>query len=634
MEYVTQYTVQEVCDIIGVELPEEYSYMANDVLTNLANGPTYAREGGAYFLYARTRAERKEKFERIKKSKLKILFAGEICRGMEELKEMPCIYVKNISDKVIKLAVGIREKVDIKVVGITGSLGKTTTKDLVFSVLNQGFKTVKSLGNQNTIFPIFNNLQKMSYDTEVFVQEFGVGTPGVLPKTVRACVPNVGIITNISEPHLDVFGTKENILAEKLSMIEQMPEGCPAFLNYDDELLRDVLLENRPIISYAVNNKNADYYAENIRVYDDYMTFDIVHEGKRIEARLNAHGTHNIGNALVAAAVGEWFGMTEKQIVDGIATFRSGGIRQNLTNIGGYKLYIDCYNTAPISLLGSIEILDNLNLEEGGKRIAVMGDIVRLGEREKELHVEVGQKISKSKLDIALCFGNENAKLLADTLRENGVAALYTDKREELNDWMRGLVTRKDITLIKGPVARLLSRTIDQVYGTSLHTSSEHFDWVNVNGYRAKVIYEKTDHDNKMVALVKYSGTECDVKVPSQIDNQNVFSVGVSCFEQNLNISSVEISAPIFNVSDFSFRGCRKLKSIQLPKTLKYIGNGAFLNCVQLEEVEIPEGVIHVGNGAFEGCKMLKKVKVPKTIGFMGENVFKGCPNVVIEYTE
>lgn len=629
--YTTQYTVRQVCQILGVELPAIYENIADDVLTNMAYNTHFLTEGGAYFLAGKTSEDRAEKLAKAIEEKAKLVFIGPASRDLDGLDQIPHILVPNPFDAVITLSATIRDKLGLNVIGITGSLGKTTTKDIIHAVLKQGHVASKSLGNQNTIYPIFNNLQKMPLDTEFYVQEFGAATPGVMPKTERACLPNAGVITNISDPHLDVFGTRENILKEKLQLITQMPEGCPAFLNYDDELLRQVKLDKHPIISYAINNKKADYYARDLKVYDDYMTFDIVHKWRRTPVRLNAHGTHNVGNALVAAAIGEWFGMSQKDIAKGIASYKSVGIRQNLTNVGGYQLFIDCYNTAPVSLLGTVDVVGKLPVTPGGKRIAVIGDIARLGDQAQELHIDTGTKIGASgSIDLALCFGNENAKLMADAIRQAGTAALYTGDRDELNYWMKSLITRKDITLIKGPVARLLSRSIDQVWGTSYHVTSEHFEWVTREDFRFKVIYEKEDHSRKMAALTGYEGSEHILTIPSQCDGVDVFCVGPQCFYKNFSLNEVTVPAPIFNIAAGAFRGCRKMTALSLPDTLKVIEKKAFRYCVSLTDVTVPEGVIEIGDEAFAHCDKLEKLLIPATVGNIGQDAFLNCGRLTI----
>lgn len=632
MSYTSQFTVGQICGILGETLPERYQYLEDEVAANIAYKPQFMTEGGAYFLAGKDPEDRAKRLAKAIEEKVRIVFVGEASRDLPRLEEIPHVVLHTLPFRaVVTLSDTIRQKLGMEVIGITGSLGKTTTKDMIHAVLSQSHNARKSLGNQNTIYPIFDNLQKMPPDTEFYVQEFGAATPGVMPKTVRACLPDAAVITNISDPHLDVFGTRENILKEKMSLIKRMRAGCPAFLNYDDPLLRKVRLQRHPLITYAVENRDADYYADNLVTEAEYMTFDIVHRDRRIPVRLNAVGTHNVSNALVAAAVGEWFGISQEDIVNGIAAYESAGCRQNLVNIGGYHLFLDCYNTAPVSLLGAVDTMARLPLEPGGRRIAVLGDMARLGSQAEQLHTETGRKIAQTGiLDLALCFGDENAAAMAAAMEAEGTPARYTADRDQLNRWMTREITKKDLTLVKGPVARLLSRSVDQVFGTAYHTFSEHFELVTRDGFRMRKIFEKEDHDRIMTAVMGYRGQETDLVIPGRCDGTDVFCVAKNAFLNNETVRRITISAPIACVAFSAFRGCANLQEVIFPDTLKTVRRAAFRDCVNLQSVRIPEGVTDVGMAAFYGCTDLKTVSIPGSVGRIGVNAFYDCPNVTL----
>lgn len=628
-ERVVKYTVKEICDIIGVPVPENCKDIENDLLTNVSYHLHFIAKGGALFVSGKTAQIRAERILKAIDEGVKVIFINKIFANQPELQGIPHVFVNNALDDVAKVGADIRRRKGLTVVGITGSLGKTTTKDFVFSVLSQKFSTKKSLGNQNTIYPLLNNLQKIRKD--FFIQEFGMGNPTIMPRTVQACIPDAGIITNISDPHLDVYKTKENILAEKAKMLDAMPEGCPAFLNYDDELLKSLELD-RPIISYAVENKNADYYVENVKSYDSYTVFDIVSGGRSTEATIYVHGTHNISNAVAGFAVGEYFGLTEEELIQGLASYKPAGVRQNLVNIGGYNLFLDCYNNAPVSLVGAVDVLSKLPVEKRGRKVAVISDIDRLGELAADKHREVGEAIAKLDFDVAFCFGNENAEIMAKAIREVGIETYYTDDRDQLDRWLEEKLTRNDVVMVKGAVIRLLSRTIDHVFGTSLQLNSEQFEYITVGKYKTKVIWEKEHLDIKTAALLKYNGNAAEPVILKKVRGTDVFSIGPACFRGNKNVKVVNVPRPITNISKGAFRGCVNLEKLSLPNTLKLIEDRAFKNCSSLKEVIIPKGVIGIGEEAFEGCSSLKDVYIPATVGQIGKDAFTGCPDVKLIY--
>lgn len=635
MKYQTQFTVKQVCELLNVELPAKYKSVENNLLTNIAFVVNSLARGGAFFLYGKSKEDREENLAKALLKNPGLIIAGKASRNLSALKSAPHIIVPDPYDAMVVLSSYIRNKLKLTVVGVTGSLGKTTTKEMVCSVLSQEYKSSKSYGNRNNTKGIFNSLQEVEADTKFYVQEFGVAIgKKSMESKVNACLPNAAIITNISDPHLDAFGSKENILKEKVKLITEMDAGSPAFLNYDDPLLKQLRFNDHPIVSYALNNHDADYYAENIEFIDDYITFDAVHKDVRTPVVLHSREKHNIANALAAMAVGEWFNMSMENIVKGLDSFRSEGIRQSLTNVGGYQLYVDCYNTAPVSLLGAVNVLERLPVEEGGKRIAVVGDIVRLGTEEQNIHREVGETIGKSSLDIVLCFGNENAKILADAIRHEGTAALYTPDREVLNNWMRGLITKRDVTLIKGPVARLLSKSIDQVFGTSYHVRSEHYEFIRQNDYQMDIIFEKEDHSKTTAALTKYYGNEKKHTVPTSCNGTDVFCIYKECFCNNTSIREVTVPQPIYNISEKAFKNCSNLHKVTLPKSLKVIGDEAFCGCSSLKEIVIPEGTIDIGTKALASCDKLNTVIIPNTVDHISDNAFADCPNLKIHCEE
>lgn len=630
--YTIQYTIQEICDVIGAELPEQYGYLAELKPERISYSTNYLSANNAYFLDG-TLEQRKDRLAKAVEEKVAVVFTSSTEKTLPELNTIPHVYVESVTDAIICLAKAMRKTHGNKVVCVTGSVGKTTTKELIYTVLGKNYVTGKTPGNLNGIRPMIELLQRIPKGTEFFVQELGVGfVPKMMIPAARACMSDAAVFTTITDMHLDVLGSRENILKEKLYLATEMEVGNPVFLNYDDELLREVQLADHPIISYAVNNKQANYYADNLEVFEDYMTFDIVHGEQRTPVVLHSRGIHNVGNALAAAAVGEWFGMSAEQVAEGIESFRNTGIRQNLVDIGGYKLYVDCFNIAPVSLLGAVEVIERMQVQEDGKRVAVVGDIARLGSQEKQIHIELGEKIGQSNLDIVLCFGNENAKLMADAIRQYGKEVYYTSYREELNAWMHNMISKKDVVLLKGAHRCLLTKSVDQVYGSALQLSQAHYEWKNQGDWRFKICLDEsgTEDAKNLAALGKYQGVDIDLEIPAHCGDIDVFCIGPKCFFRDVKLRKVTIPDPIFHICAGAFRGCLKLSEVELPETLMGIGNKAFRYCSALSELVIPEGVLDIGEEAFACCKSLHKLVLPKSVGHIGENAFVDCPKLTI----
>lgn len=634
--YTVRYTVGQVCDLLEVELPEQYRHLEHELPTRLSYSTNYLSAGSAFFLDG-NKEQRKTRLAKAIEERAMIVFTNSTVEELPDLAQLPHIHVDNVADAVVTLAKAMRAVHGHKIVGITGSLGKTTTKELVYAVLSRKYAARKSPGNLNGHRPMFELLQKIPHGTELFVQEFGAGLfPGMLAASTRLCKPDAAIITCIAHNHLDVFGTQENILKDKSKLITLMDPGCPAFLNYDDPLLRAFRSPAHTMIYFsAAGNHEADYYADSLEMFEDYMTFDIVHGETRIPVRLNAHGAHNVGNALVAAAVGQWFGVSDQQIAAGIASYKSQGYRQNMVNIGGYRLYVDCFNAAPLSILSGIEVLENMAVEEGGKRIAVLSEANHLGDQDIPVHLDLGKKIGRSKVDLVLCMGNDTAKLMADAIRKEGKAVLYTARREQLNEWMRGLITKKDITLVKGSLPRILTKSIDQVFGSCLHITQYHYEWKTQGDWRFKLHLEEGENFCKDTAsLMQYQGCSSMLELPAACGDVDVYCVGPNCFFKDVDLRRVTIPAPIAHVCAGAFRGCLKLAEVTLPATLTGIGDKAFRYCSSLTKLELPEGVMDIGEEAFACCRRLKSINLPESVGHIGDNAFADCPRVTVRCVE
>lgn len=632
-------TLKQICNYANIEVPPYLIYMQNKELTNIALHRVFMRKGGALFLTAAYRGDALKKvLELARKTAVAVIFVTyEQYRECENKPDLvPCPLpgkiARNLSNK-------IRRDLNLKVIGITGSIGKTTTKDFIYTVVKSHFNTAKSIGNENTQYPILNNMQRMAKNTEVFVQEFGMGSPGTISYALDSCSPDIGVITNIKKAHINLYGSAENILKEKEKMVKKMPVGSPVILNYDDETLRNWKWDKYKVIWVSMNDVNADYYSADIVEENDYTFFKVISRKDVFKINLPVLGKHNINNALMAVAVGDLLGIPKEKIEKSFESYRPTGIRQNLVNIGGYKLYLDCYNnTAAEALMGSIEVLEKIEMKKGGKRIAIITD-VNVGDADKALllkmNKEAGEMISKAQknIDVFYCFGDECARALYEKISETNKETYYSNDREELNAWIEKNIKVDDVTLYKGAFRRQLQRSVDQVYGTCFSTAASADDEFNEE-YKYRII-DKTIHDReKMVSLMEYNGTNEVVAIPSEINGIKVFSVNSKCFANNQVIKKVIFNDNVTNVDNQAFINCKNLKEVVFSDNLKLIGNYAFKNCTNLIEVCCPESLIEIGASAFENCENLKLISTNSKLGKIGENAFSGCPKIKLKITK
>ena len=293
---------------------------------------------------------------------------------------VPALYVENTSQALLDLAGGYRTMCGGVVVGVTGSVGKTTTKELLYATLAQQFRAEKTEGNLNNEIGLPLTLMRMTKDTEVMVAEMGMNHFGELSRMTAAAQPDYAVITNIGTSHIEFLGSREGICKAKLEILEGLREGGTAVLCGDEPLLwdkRDSL--GCKVCTYGVENEACDLVAQlheddSFTVKNNGLESETLPIGESFTARLAIPGAHNVLNALAAASVGLLMGETVENIVRGLSSYTASGMRQNIYEQNGFRIYADCYNASPDAMEATLRVLGTMG--EGGRRIAVLGHVV------------------------------------------------------------------------------------------------------------------------------------------------------------------------------------------------------------------------------------------------------------------
>lgn len=319
------------------------------------------------------------------------------------------IIVEDTVKALMGLAKYYRSLFSVFTVGVTGSVGKTSTKEMIYTILNKAQKTLKTEGNFNneiglplTVFELDS-----SYKNAVF--EMGMSDFGEIKALAKICNPTIGVITNIGVSHIENLGSRENILKAKLEMVDEMPHDAPLVLNADDDMLCDVggKIEH-PIIYYGIEN-TADVTARDISQRGIETQFTISFYGKEIRASIPTIGRHNVYNALAAFCVGVIAQMKPEDIVSAMQHYHNYGMRQNISILNGITIIADCYNASPNSMEAAIDVITNIECE--GKRMCVFGDMLELGDISEEAHLEVGRQVARTRVDMLICYG-EGGKII------------------------------------------------------------------------------------------------------------------------------------------------------------------------------------------------------------------------------
>ena len=363
------------------------------------------------------------------------------------------ILVENTSAALIKLAGYYRSLFDIPVIGITGSVGKTSTKEMIASVLCQSFDTMKTEGNFNNEVGVPLTLFNLEAHHNCAVVEMGMSAFGEMSGLTSAVKPTIAVITNIGTSHIGNLGSRENILKAKLEILEGMNENSLVVLNADNDLLYG-LKGKLPFkqIYFGIENKDADIVAQDVKVSGEKVTFNAL----GMPFTINAPGSHHVLNALSGIVIGQHLGMSLDKIKDGIMQFENCGMRQNIIKHGDVTVIEDCYNASLDSMKASLKVLKDISK---GRTIAVLGDILEQGEFAFDTHKTLGEVVSQNKIDLFLTLG-ENCKVSAKTACSLGVMSHSFDTHEEIANYLKKHAKAGDTILFKGSRGMKLEEVI------------------------------------------------------------------------------------------------------------------------------------------------------------------------------
>ncbi len=376
------------------------------------------------------------------------------------------ILVKDTKDALIEMAGNYRARFSPKVVGVTGSVGKTTTKEMTAAIFEKFGNTLKNEGNQNNEIGLPSTLFRMNRQTELAVLEMGMNGLGDISKLTRAVRPRVAAITGIGVCHLELLGSRENILKAKLEIVEGLPADGILILTGDDELLmsarESVGVET---VTVAIQNTDCDIVARDIMTRPRSTEFTIADRvNGAFAAMIPCAGRHNVMDALEAYALATRSGCDPARAAQALANYAPTGMRQRFVDFHGVTVIEDCYNASPDSMRASLATLAELPVE--GLKVAVLGDMLELGAISREAHRGIGVEAAKMGIDILLCVG-EQMRLCVEGARAAGIAsAKHFDNKKDLADYVAKTLHAGDAVMFKASRAMALEEVIEDYYRT------------------------------------------------------------------------------------------------------------------------------------------------------------------------
>lgn len=366
------------------------------------------------------------------------------------------IKVKDTYQALKDMASYLRNHRPVKVVGVTGSVGKTSTRDMVYSVVKQKYKTLKTEGNYNNEIGLPLTILRY-HDEEILVLEMGMNHLQEMSRLSMIARPDIACITNVGTAHIGELGSRENILKAKLEITDGMKEGSTLIINQDNDMLQTVELPHLNVVRVG-KGKEASIQASHIVLEETKSSFEVEYQGKKEIIEVPVQGEHNISNALIAIAVGIELNISLEDIKKGIQEFKLTKNRMDILE-KNHKTVIDgTYNASVDSMKSSIDVLANYKK----RKVAILADMLELGDYSQQLHEEVGSYVASKGIDILVCVGKE-AKYIYQKARESMKDVYYFESNQEVIARLDELLKEDDVILVKGSHSMNLKEVVEKI---------------------------------------------------------------------------------------------------------------------------------------------------------------------------
>ena len=361
------------------------------------------------------------------------------------LGEKPLVLVKDCREALQKAAAWYRDQFAIPIVGITGSVGKTTAKEMVAQALSAQFRVLKTAGNQNSQVGVPITVCGLRKDHTAAVVEMGVSMPGEMARIAGVVKPTCAVMTNIGVSHIEFMQTRENILVEKARIADYLPPDGALFVNGDDDLLPTLkeTMGSR-VVTFGLG-PTCDWRAFGLNEADKGTFFTCQSPaGERTELFVPAAGEHNVRNALCAMAVARYLGVPAGDVVRAISAYKAPAMRQQMVEANGLLIIDDSYNASPDSMRSAIDVLSTRPVT--GKRAAVLADMLELGDFSQQGHYQVGQYAKERGVELLVAVGPLSREIAAGY----GEGARWFATNEEAAAFLRDALRPGDAVLVKG----------------------------------------------------------------------------------------------------------------------------------------------------------------------------------------
>ena len=387
---------------------------------------------------------------------------GDDISRMEAAMSAAWIGVEDTKRALQDFGIYCRSRQKLPLVGITGSVGKTTTREMIASALSAGFTVYKTPGNSNSQVGVPITIAAIPKQARIGVIELGMSEPREMTKIARIARVDCAVMTNIGVAHIEQLGSQDNILKEKLHIQDGMAEDGSLILNGDDRLLKSVIpMGNRRKILYGLA-EDCQYRGEDLHFVNGYPVFTAVHGNERVTVRLRVMGSHMVSNALAALAVAHEYGIPMEAAAAKLEEFEGFKGRQQIFTLkGGITVIDDSYNASPVSMKAGLEVLGSMEPDGKGRKIAILADMKELGQDAPRFHREIGAYIAGHPVDQVVLLGGLAAEIgygLGGAA--SPVPVVFCEELEQVGQWLYENLRQGDCVLFKGSNSMKLSQAV------------------------------------------------------------------------------------------------------------------------------------------------------------------------------
>ncbi|MBQ5696458.1 MAG: UDP-N-acetylmuramoyl-tripeptide--D-alanyl-D-alanine ligase [Clostridium sp.] len=371
-----------------------------------------------------------------------IVIVDELNFNLNDIKENGnVIKVKNTREALLNLAKFYREKLGLKVIGVTGSTGKTSTKDLIAALLSAKYRVFKTKGNFNNDIGLPLMILELTSDIDVAVLEMGMSSLGEIELLAKVAKPDIGVITNVGLSHIENLKTQENILKAKMEITAFFGKDNVLIVNGEDELLKNISSDVFKVKKIGYNHEY-DVYASNIILREEETEFLAHAFGEEAVFNLPMAGKHNVLNTMLAIEVSKSLNVSFEDMVRGVENLEATSMRLQVIKKQGLTIINDCYNASPDSMRSSLDVL---SAYKNNRKIAILGDMYELGDESEKSHFEVG-KYAKDKVDTLIVIG-KYIKNFKDGFNNDNII-MYNTKEECIKE-LENIIKLDDVVLVK-----------------------------------------------------------------------------------------------------------------------------------------------------------------------------------------